>query len=195
MSSEECIESYCQINAFHCWRLKHKWRKACIFVISVISLLHLPTFVWVCIHGLFCNKSYFCSLLQYLDIIGLRTFHFIVSLLFTLFMVWYLEDFCWHWRGIRGRVVRVIDFEPLAFLRSGFEYRQGLWILSCEEAIRLTYGTSVVLLRCPLMPEIMHGWAPEVFLHQWKLEVSIIIYDLNSVGVTLSLTEDINFGL
>jgi hypothetical protein len=28
------------------------------------------------------------------------------------------------------------------------------------------YGTSVVLLRCPFVPEIMHGRAPEVFLHQ-----------------------------
>jgi hypothetical protein len=27
-------------------------------------------------------------------------------------------------------------------------------------------GTSVVLLRYPFVPEIMHGRAPEVFLHQ-----------------------------
>jgi hypothetical protein len=27
-------------------------------------------------------------------------------------------------------------------------------------------GTSVVLLRCPFVPEIMHRRAPEVFLHQ-----------------------------
>ena len=43
---------------------------------------------------------------------------------------------------------------------------QGLWILSCQEAIQLAYGTSVVLLRCPLVPEIMYGGALEVFLHQ-----------------------------
>jgi hypothetical protein len=30
-------------------------------------------------------------------------------------------------------------------------------ILSCEEAIQLAYGTSVFLLRCPFVPEIMHG--------------------------------------
>jgi hypothetical protein len=30
----------------------------------------------------------------------------------------------------------------------------------------LAYGTSVVLLRCPFVSEIMHGRAPEVFLHQ-----------------------------
>jgi hypothetical protein len=36
----------------------------------------------------------------------------------------------------------------------------------CEEAIQLAYGTLMVLLRCPFEPEIMHGRAPEVFLHQ-----------------------------
>jgi hypothetical protein len=42
---------------------------------------------------------------------------------------------------------------------------------SCEEAIQLAYGTSVVLLRCPFVPEIMHGRAPEVssgFLKETK---------------------------
>jgi hypothetical protein len=64
-------------------------------------------------------------------------------------------------RGVRGRVVKVVDFKPLACHRCGFESRQGLWILSCEEAIKLAYGTSE--------PEIMHGRAPEVFLPE-KLE-------------------------
>jgi hypothetical protein len=32
--------------------------------------------------------------------------------------------------------------------------------------IQLAYGTSVVLLRCPLVPEIMLGRAVEIFLHQ-----------------------------
>jgi hypothetical protein len=57
----------------------------------------------------------------------------------------------------RGVVVKVVDFKPLAPHRCGFESRQGLWILSCEEAIQLAYGTSVVLLRCLFVPEIMHG--------------------------------------
>jgi hypothetical protein len=68
--------------------------------------------------------------------------------------------------GVRGRVVKVVDFKPLAPHRCGFESRQVLWILACEEAIQLAYGTSVVLLRYPFVPEIMHGRAPEVYLHQ-----------------------------
>jgi hypothetical protein len=71
-----------------------------------------------------------------------------------------------HVRGVRGRVVKVVDFKPLVPHRCGFESRQGLWILSCEEASRLAYGTSVVLLRCLFVPEIMHGRATEVFLNQ-----------------------------
>jgi hypothetical protein len=63
-------------------------------------------------------------------------------------------------------VVKVVDFESLAPHRCGFESRQGLLILSCDETIQLAYGTSVVLLRCPFVPEKMHGRAPEVFLHQ-----------------------------
>jgi hypothetical protein len=38
--------------------------------------------------------------------------------------------------------------------------------MNSEEAIQKAYGTSVVLLGCPFRPEIMHGRAPEVFLHQ-----------------------------
>ena len=39
----------------------------------------------------------------------------------------------------------------------------GIRILLCEEAIQL--ALSVVLLRCPLVSEIMNGGAPDVFLH------------------------------
>jgi hypothetical protein len=67
---------------------------------------------------------------------------------------------------VRGRVVKVVDFKPLSPHHCGLESLQGLWILSCEEAIQLAYGTSVVLLRYTFVPEIMHGRAPEVFLHQ-----------------------------
>jgi hypothetical protein len=63
-------------------------------------------------------------------------------------------------------VVKVIDFKPLAPHHGEFESRQRLWILSCEEAIQLAYGTSVVLLRCPFVPEIIHRRAPEDFHYQ-----------------------------
>jgi hypothetical protein len=56
--------------------------------------------------------------------------------------------------------------KPLAHYRCGFESCQGLFIVSCTEAIQLVYRTLVVLLRCPLVPEIMFGGVSEVFLHQ-----------------------------
>jgi hypothetical protein len=37
-----------------------------------------------------------------------------------------------------------------------------------KRKVQLAYGTwfvLLVLLRCPFVPEIMHGRAPEVFLH------------------------------
>jgi hypothetical protein len=37
---------------------------------------------------------------------------------------------------------------------------------SCKEAIQLSNRASVVLLRCPFMPEVMQRGAPEIFLHQ-----------------------------
>ena len=50
----------------------------------------------------------------------------------------------------------VIKLKSLAPHLCGFEFCQKLWIHSCEEAIQLAYGMSVVLLSCLLMPEIMH---------------------------------------
>jgi hypothetical protein len=47
-----------------------------------------------------------------------------------------------------------------------FKSLQGHWIFSCEEVIQLAYGTLVVLLRCPFVPEKMHRGAPEVFLRE-----------------------------
>ena len=68
--------------------------------------------------------------------------------------------------SLAGRVVRVDGLESLAPQRCGFESHYGIWILSYEEVIQLAYGMSVVLLRFPIVPEIMHGGPPEVFLHQ-----------------------------
>jgi hypothetical protein len=69
-------------------------------------------------------------------------------------------------QGVRGQVVKVVEFKLLAAHRCGFVSRQRLWILSCEKAIQLAYGTSAVLIRCPFLPEITHEGAPEVFLHE-----------------------------
>ena len=63
-------------------------------------------------------------------------------------------------------MVRVVDLKTLDPHRCGFESNQKLWILSSEEAIQLAFRMYVVLMRCPLVPEIMHGGASEVFLHQ-----------------------------
>jgi hypothetical protein len=68
--------------------------------------------------------------------------------------------------GISVSVVKVVDFKQLAPQRCGFESHLDIWILACEEAIQVAYGPSVVLLGCPFVPEIFHGGALGVFLHQ-----------------------------
>jgi hypothetical protein len=68
--------------------------------------------------------------------------------------------------GVGSRTVKVISFKPLSPHRFGFEPRQGLWILTSQEANQQAYRTLVVLLRCPFVPKILHGGTPEVFLHQ-----------------------------
>jgi hypothetical protein len=84
-----------------------------------------------------------------------------LNILHTSDMVLYVLDMVLHLLfqkligGVRGHVVKIVDllFAPY---HCGFESRQGLCILSCESAIQLAYGTSVVLFRCQFMPEIMH---------------------------------------
>jgi hypothetical protein len=65
-----------------------------------------------------------------------------------------------------SQVVKVFDFFKHFPLTAMSSSQQGLWILSCVETIHLAYGTLVVLLGCLFVPEVMHGKAPEVFLHQ-----------------------------
>jgi hypothetical protein len=43
------------------------------------------------------------------------------------------------------------------------------WIISCEGAIQLAQGISVVLLRCPFMPEIIHGRASKAETYSYDL--------------------------
>jgi hypothetical protein len=52
-------------------------------------------------------------------------------------------------------MVKVIDFKTLALHHCRFKSWQKVWVLSCEEAIQLAYRMSVVLLGCPLVPEIV----------------------------------------
>ena len=50
------------------------------------------------------------------------------------------DNIYWFWRF--SLVVKVIDFKSFAHHHYVFESHQGLWILSCEEAIRNTGGSS-----------------------------------------------------
>jgi hypothetical protein len=70
-------------------------------------------------------------------------------------------------------VVKVVDFKPLAPHCCKVRFPTGTWIFSCEEAVQLAYGMSMVLFRCPFVPEIMHRRASEVFLHQLSWNVAI----------------------
>ena len=84
-------------------------------------------------------------------------------------------------RDILCRVGRVVDLESLAPHRCGFESHQELSILSCEEAIQLAFGTSVVLLRCPFVPKIMHAWngtwglPPPVKLESRHITLTVLV--------------------
>jgi hypothetical protein len=46
-------------------------------------------------------------------------------------------------------------------------------ILTFEDSIQWAQRMLVVLLRCMLMPEIMHKGAPEIFLYQLNWKVAI----------------------
>jgi hypothetical protein len=47
----------------------------------------------------------------------------------------------------------------------GWKLVRDFGFFDVRKAIKLAYGTSVVL-RCLFVPEVMHGGAQEVFLHQ-----------------------------
>jgi hypothetical protein len=67
--------------------------------------------------------------------------------------------------GVRDRVVwlRSLILNNLPLTAVGLNPDRGFGFCSSAEAILLANGTSVVLLRCPFVPEIIHGRAPEVF--------------------------------
>jgi hypothetical protein len=57
----------------------------------------------------------------------------------------------------------------------GFEYHQGLWIISCEKATQLAEEMSVVLHRCLSMPEIMHRRVMALKLHSRQLTITVLV--------------------
>ena len=67
--------------------------------------------------------------------------------------------------SIRVRIVWVVDIKwHVPLVTMGSNMARDLWIFSCEEDLKLGYGASAVLLRCRLVPEIMHKEAPEDFI-------------------------------
>ena len=67
-----------------------------------------------------------------------------------------------HARGVHDRVVRYADLYILAPHLCAFKSSQDHLDSSCEGAIQLVDRTSVILPRCQLVPEIIHGRAHEV---------------------------------
>jgi hypothetical protein len=106
-----------------------------------------------------CRKFYE-NQLYFLHIYYVSHFIFNVGYVGLYVKIFVISSHVW---GVRGRVDELVDFSTLAPHRCGFKSQQGLWILTCVEASQLAYGTSVVLLRCSFMPEIMYGRAPDVF--------------------------------
>ena len=82
---------------------------------------------------------------------------------------------------------RGCPFKPLAPYPCRFESLQELWNISYEEASLRNVDDST---RVPRVPEIIHGWEPEVFSHQYIWKVPIlqcwcdVISDHNIVSET-----------
>jgi hypothetical protein len=62
--------------------------------------------------------------------------------------------------------LRLLTSNHFALHCCEFDNQQGLWILSCEEAIQLAYRNVHDSTKVPVEPEIMLGMALEVFIHQ-----------------------------
>jgi hypothetical protein len=82
------------------------------------------------------------------------------------------------------QVVKVVDFKLLAPHHCGFETWQGLWILSCEEAIQLAYGTWVVLLRCLFMQSTWRLSAP-VKMEHCHMTYTVSVWCKNLIKQTI----------
>jgi hypothetical protein len=80
----------------------------------------------------------------------------------------------------------VVNFKPLAPHYCGVESNQELLIVIHEKVIQLAYRKSVLLLRCPFLPEIMHRGASDIFLHG-KAENSFVMYCVGESKKTKNL--------
>ena len=68
------------------------------------------------------------------------------------------------------------DLESLASRHCGFEYLQGLWILSCEEVFQLAYGMLLVLFGCPACAWNNAQWSTQGLPPPVKMESRHITY-------------------
>jgi hypothetical protein len=76
-------------------------------------------------------------------------------------------------RGVRARLVKVVDFKPLALHCCGFESRQELWILSGEENIQLDYETSVPVRDWNNARKGTWGLSPQVKLERRHMTCTV----------------------
>jgi hypothetical protein len=61
-----------------------------------------------------------------------------------------------------GHPLRLLASNHLPLTAVGSNPDRDFRFFHMRKDIQLAYGTSVVLLRCPFVPEIIHGRAPEV---------------------------------
>jgi hypothetical protein len=74
---------------------------------------------------------------------------------------------------------RLLTSNHLALTAVGLNPNRDFGFFSCEEAIQIAYRTSAVLLKFPLVSEIMHRRAPEVFVNQ-KCHHMTVLYCVDS---------------
>jgi hypothetical protein len=93
--------------------------------------------------------------------------------------------------GCPWLIVKVIDFKPLALLlyHCGFKSSLGLRVLSCEEAIQLAYGMSVVPFNCGLLPPEKLEKIPMTYtvLVRCKIQHKMLCEKSDAICSTISL--------
>ena len=83
---------------------------------------------------------------------------------------WIWSHYKGHFWDVCDRVVRVVRDTNHMSLTDVCSYpARDIGIFDVRK-LKAYKTSSVVLLMCKLVPEIMHGGIPEVFLHQWKVK-------------------------